>query len=1039
RYLPSLWITCSSCEGKRFNDEVLEVRVRFGKTRLTIADFYELSISEVHTLIAQDDRLPQNKKRSANRILDALVTIGLGYLKLGQPSPQLSGGESQRVKLAKFLGKRGLSDSILILDEPSTGLSAADLHGLLEVLRTLVDAGATIVIVEHNLDIVRSADWIIDLGVGAGPKGGEVLFAGPPSGLSEARESLTAKALREEQSLTPRIKPQSVGSRISEFIQVRKATANNLRAISVDIPKSKLTVITGLSGSGKSSLVRDVLQAEADRRYYESLSVYERQGMKEGPEAPVESVGGLGVTMSITSRRRRGAGFWSVYAVRTTVGIVTEVSNHLAALFATLGKALCPECGQTMRRGETLECPRCSAQMPLLRPRDFSPKTYTSACIDCSGVGHKQTPIPEKLIVNPEKAICDGAMYSPGYFPKGYFCQPTSWAAGALVALGGRYGFDPKFTAWNDLSDEAKNAFLYGDPDPEPLDITYLGTRRGKRLEVNSKGRWAGFYRWVSDWDIGGTYTKRTPCKTCGGSGLRERFREVKLKGRSIDELNLLPLVELRKFISTIKLSKKNELVRGSLEKITKRIEFLEQVGLGYLHLNREAATLSAGEAQRIILSSLLGSGLTSLTVLLDEPTRGMHPSEVDALVEALRTLRDEGHSVIVVEHDLSVIKAADMLIDMGPKSGESGGKIVASGSPAEVSNANTITAKWLRGTKTPTLNEELREPIAWMKVKGARANNLKNLSIDFPLGVLVGVCGTSGSGKSTLVIDTIGRALAPRRFTTSISYVPLEPGDHDSITGRPERVVMLDQGRKGIRSPGHALDLFKPLVEIFAESEDAEALGLDYKSLNTPCSVCDGNGRIRTEMGFLPDVFSTCETCNGTGRSPEAWDVRVKGVALPELNSMTLGQIYWMFKDDERVARKLKIALEVGLDYLVLRQPSVTLSGGEIQRLKIAQELSKKNASGTLYIIDEPTVGQHLEDVDRLVGLLQRLVSEGSSVIVVEHHPHVLAACDWLLELGPVGGPRGGKVVATGPPRSVAQKDTPTAPYLREVMEALK
>ncbi|MHA2069718.1 MAG: hypothetical protein ACXABY_35595 [Candidatus Thorarchaeota archaeon] len=375
----------------------------------------------------------------------------------------------------------------------------------------------------------------------------------------------------------------------------------------------------------------------------------------------------------------------------------------------------------------------------------------------------------------------------------------------------------------------------------------------------------------------------------------------------------------------------------------------------------------------------------------------------------------------------------------MGPKSGEYGGRIVAEGTPNEVMKSNSITGKWLRGERGPTLDYQKHAPIAWMKVQGARENNLKDLTVELPLGVLTGICGTSGSGKSTLVIDTIGRALAPKKFTTSVSYVPLEPGEHDSIVGSPERVVMVDQGRKGIRSPGHALGLFKPLVEIYAESEDAEALGLDYRSLNIPCSACDGRGQIRTEMGFLPDVFESCETCKGTGRSPEAWDVRVEGVSLPQLNSMTLGQIYKIFKDDERVATKLRVAIEVGLDYLVLRQPSVALSGGEVQRLKIAQELSKKNASTTLYIIDEPTVGQHLEDVDRLVGVLHRLVSEGNSVIVVEHHPNVLAACDWLLELGPVGGPEGGRVIATGTPEEIAKMNTPTAPYLREVLEGVK
>ncbi|MHA2355386.1 MAG: hypothetical protein ACXADC_09445 [Candidatus Thorarchaeota archaeon] len=1039
RYLPSIWIECSTCEGKRFKDEVIEAKVKFGNRSLSIADFYQLSIYEVQSILSEEYRLPESKRKSANRILDALATIGLGYLKLGQPSPRLSGGESQRVKLAKFLGKRGLADSLLILDEPSTGLSAADLHGLLSVLDTLVEAGATIVVVEHNLDIIRSADWVIDLGVGAGPEGGELIFSGPPRNLLKVKRSLTARALKKEHALRPRKEPISVASHLSEFIRVKKATANNLKSVSVDIPKAKLTVVTGPSGSGKSSLVRDILQAEAERRYYESLSVYERHGTREGPEAPVESVTGLGVTVAITSRRTRGSGYWSVYAIRTTVGIVTEISNHLAALYSIIGNHRCPRCAKIMIRGTSMKCPNCDFKTPLLRPKDFSPRTYTSACEKCSGVGHLQVPIPEKLIINPHKAICEGAMYSPGYFPKGYFCQPTSWAAGALKALGLRYGFDPNLTTWSDMRKDAQKAFLFGDPNDEPLEITYLGTRRGKRVEVNAKGRWAGFYRWVSDWDIGGTYTRREPCESCEGSGLRSRFRQIKLKGYSINNLHALPISKLKRILSTLKLKKRDNLARDALEKVMKRLGFLERVGLGYLHMNRGAATLSAGEAQRVILSSLLGSGLTSLTVLLDEPTRGMHPSEVDALVDALNELRDEGHSVIVVEHDLGVIKAADVLVDMGPESGDKGGQVVAAGPPSELMKSESITAKWLRGDRRPTLDHEEHSPIAWMTIKGARENNLKDLTVELPLGVLAGICGTSGSGKSTLVIDTLGRALAPKKHTTSVSYVPLEPGDYDSISGNPERAVVLDQERKGIRSPGHALGLFKPLVEIYAESEDAEALGLDYKSLNVPCSVCDGQGRIRTEMGFLPDVFETCETCKGTGRSPEAWDVRVKGVALPELNSMTLGQIYKMFKDEERVARRLRIAIEVGLDYLILRQPSVTLSGGEIQRLKIAQELSKKNSSGTLYIIDEPTVGQHLEDVDRLISVLRRLVSVGNSVIVVEHHPHVLAACDWLLELGPVGGPRGGRIVATGTPEEVAKMDTATAPYLREVLEGMQ
>ncbi|UCE09925.1 MAG: ATP-binding cassette domain-containing protein [Candidatus Thorarchaeota archaeon] len=1037
RYLPSIWIQCSDCEGKRFRGEVLAAHVRFGDKKLSIDEFYDLSIEEVRDLLTVEERLPESKCKSANRILDALVTIGLGYIKLGQPSPTLSGGEAQRVKLAKYLGKAALSGSMLILDEPSTGLHPEDLTGLLKVFDRLVRSGATIVIVEHNTDVIRAADWVIDLGPSGGPNGGELVFAGDLEGLIKSKRSQTAKALRHESKVKPRDQDSKESASTSEFISVRGATANNLRNVDVRIPKGKLSVVTGPSGSGKSSLVRDVLQAEADRRYYETLSVYERQGTREGPEAPVESVSGLGVSLVISSRRRRGAGYWDVYALRSKVGTVTEISNHLSALLATIGDRSCPKCGEIMNRKEYWECPECGTKRTMFKPRDFSSRTYSSACEICSGISHTQIPVPEKLLVNPDKPICDGAMYSPGYFPKGYFCTETSWAYGALRALGARYGFDPAVTPWNEMSEKAQETFLYGDSSSDPLEITYLGTRRGKRVEVKSKGKWAGFYRWVSDWDIGGTYTRREPCEACKGTGLRPEFLTVRLAGHNIHEMKEMPLSELKEVIEGLSTVGAPECTAwDSTKRVRSRLDFLEKVGLGYLHLNRVASTLSAGEAQRIILASLLGSGLTSLTILLDEPTRGMHPSEVDALIDSLHDLRDEGNTVIVVEHDSSVIRAADEIIDMGPSSGKSGGSIVAQGTPSNIQMSDTLTAEWLKGERHIDLKGPRRTPLSWMTVKGAREHNLQNLTVEIPLGVLTGICGVSGSGKSTLMIDTLGRELAPKKFSTSVSYEILEPGEHDKVEGRPHRTVLLDQGRKGIRSPGQALGLFKPLLSIFSESEDAYALGVDLKTLAEPCSVCEGRGRIRTDMGFLPDVFSSCEICNGTGRSPEAWDIRVKGISLPELNYLTLGEINELFGYDEEISKKIQAAIDVGLDYLVLHQPSVTLSGGEIQRLKIAQELSKTNKIGTLFILDEPTVGQHMEDVGRLIGVLDHLVSEGNSVVVVEHHPHILAACDWLIELGPVGGPNGGRVIATGTPETVSKMNTPTSPYLTQVLE---
>jgi excinuclease ABC subunit A len=513
-------------------------------------------------------------------------------------------------------------------------------------------------------------------------------------------------------------------------------------------------------------------------------------------------------------------------------------------------------------------------------------------------------------------------------------------------------------------------------------------------------------------------------------------------------ELGEMPLNELEKLLETVP-SPPSEIpfAESSRNIALRRLRFLCQVGLGYLHLNRPTGTLSAGEAQRIQLASLLGSGLTALTILVDEPSRGMHPSELEALREALQELRDEGNTIIVVEHDILLIRAADHVIDLGPGAGTLGGKIVAQGTPEEIIKAETVTGKWLQddhlrwAPKRRSLQEwvwpnQRRRPQGGMEIKAARENNLCGEDVQLPLGMFIGVCGVSGSGKSTLLIDTLGRALVRKLHTSSFAREPLEPGEHDSIVNAPKRAFIVDQSRRGIRSPATFLRLIRPMQKIYADSDDAQALGLDRRALSKRCSACKGRGLIRIDMGFLPDESVECETCKGTGYRPEAWDVRVKDVALPELNAMTLDEVYERFKDDERIAQPLKVAQQVGLGYLVWDQPAYTLSGGEVQRLRIAKELYKKTKAKTLYILDEPTVGLHMEDVTRLVDVLNQLVDAGHTVVVVEHHPHLLAACDWLIELGPGGGPEGGKVVAKGPPEEVAKMNTPTAPYLRKVLE---
>ena len=422
--------------------------------------------------------------------------------------------------------------------------------------------------------------------------------------------------------------------------------------------------------------------------------------------------------------------------------------------------------------------------------------------------------------------------------------------------------------------------------------------------------------------------------------------------------------------------------------------------------------------------------------MLIDEPTRGMHPSEVEALVKALLELRDEGHTVIVVEHDPVVIQAADQLIDLGPGAGVAGGQIVAKGNPDEVMKTETPTARWLRGERRIRLVRWRRHPKGWLTIKGARANNLQGETVRIPLEILVGICGVSGSGKSTLMIDTIGRALAPKKITTSVAHQPMDPGEHDSLEGAPKKTILLDQSQRGIRSPADFLDLLRPLRRIYAESDDAKALGLDEKELSRRCSACGGSGLMWMDMGFLPPVQSVCESSRGTGCRPEAWEVRVKDVAFPDVGGLTIDETYDLFGYDETVAKKLKAAKDVGLGYLVLRQPAHTLSGGEAQRLRVAKDLAHGTSGGVLYILDEPTVGQHMEDVSRLVSVLHRLVNEVHSVVVIEHHPHLLTCCDWLIELGPRGGPERGRVIAEGTPESVAEAQTPTAPYLKHVLE---
>ena len=1030
RYLPSNWITCPDCTGQRFSDEVLTEKVEFEGKNYSIAEFYDLPISEVSKIFDKEKRLSVGDIDSARQMLNALNDIGLGYISLGQPSPTLSGGEAQRIKLSKYLGKKTLKDQLIILDEPSTGLHPKDLAGLLSILNRLIHNGATIVIVEHNSDIIRAADWIIDLGPGSGPNGGEVIYQGPLTEFLNVKGSLTAQALNLENKLKPIPIKERNKRKTSEKIIIQDAHIHNLKNVTVEIPKRKFTVVTGVSGSGKSSLIIDTLETEARRRYLETLSMYERQSTKESREALVENIQGLGITALIVPEKIIQGWFFNL---RNTIGRVTDINLHLANIFSYLGEKFCPKCSKRMERRENWFCKECNIANPIAKPRHFISTNYSAACLKCHGVGSFQVPNPNKLIIHPEKPLCNGAMYSPGFFPKGYLCKPYNGGYYVVQALATRYGFDPFSTPWNEMSKEAKNAFLFGDK--EAIEVNY----ENKKGKVYSNViQYQGFYgQWLRDWDVGGTYTDKKKCSECKGMKLRPQYLAVSLEGYNMPQICGLPLNELYTILKKAKIKENTlDFVKNSLNIILTRLEFLIKTGLEYINLNRVAESLSAGEAQRVRLAGLLGSNLTSLTILLDEPSRGLHPSELQTVLEVLKELRDRGNTIITIEHDPLFIEAADHLIDMGPGAGVKGGKIVSEGTPEQIKKSNTITGEWLAGKKKFKFPREIRKPEKWLKIFGAIENNLKGDLVEIPHGLLVGLCGVSGSGKSTLLIDTLGRSLIPVKHTTSVSREPIEPGEYEKVEGTLPQTILIDQTKSKIGSPIKFLGLEASIIRVFAETVDAKILNLDEKKLKNRCSVCRGRGYTKLDMNFLPDIIEICESCKGSGYQAEAWQVAFNGVSLPDVNNLTIEEAYDLFNEHESIASKLNYAKKVGLGYLQLNQPARTLSGGEAQRLKIIKELSKKSNRKTLYILDEPTIGQHLEDVAKLIDTLHLLVENGNTVIVIEHHPHLLASCDWLIELGPGAGPEGGRVIAKGAPGEIAKLNTPTAPYIKKVLE---
>jgi len=1044
QFLSNVQIPCDTCRGRRFNTETLQI---FYKNR-TIHDVLEMTVKEAENFFSA---LPK-----IHVVLQTLLDVGLGYVKLGQPSTTLSGGEAQRVKLAAELRKKATGNTFYILDEPTTGLHFKDIRLLLACLNRLIDQGNTVLVIEHNLDVLKVADHLIELGPGGGKYGGEVVCAGTPEDLAE-QETLTGKFLKtvldkgKDQNSFKEIKNEEIENPSTSLevlnestnnardIIIKGASKNNLRNIDVRIPNNKMTVITGVSGSGKTSLAFDTIFAEGQARYLESLSTYARRFLGRMDKAPVDSIDGLSPAIAI-NQKATGRN------PRSTVATTTEIYDYLRLLFARIGKAHCPKTGKSLiGYSPTRAATYCTEnyageRLELLAPL-FLPGADKILLLD-----H-----PKHLPNVIESLKQDGfvRIYVNG---KGIrldeweeYATKLTLSKKSTVDLGiDRLRVNPE--EQKRLAEAIENAFQRGHGllkicltdhagKTEFLSETPANVESDLSLaffqQEELTPRMFSFNSHIGACPtcdgLGGFPSLHDPlCTDCSGERLKAEYRAVTINERNISQFCQFTVPEARRELESWTLTENQRTVaEQALGEILTRLKFLENVGLEYLTLDQKASTLSGGEAQRIRLASQIGSGLVGVMYILDEPTIGLHPRDTDRLLSTLKQLRDRGNSVILVEHDLETIRQADHLIDIGPGAGHYGGNVSASGSPDEISSKNeTLTAQYLSGNKTISLPQNSRpmNPKHLLSVSGAAANNLKNLDVNFPLGIFTVVTGVSGSGKSSLVVDVLQRVLEKE-----LNGKMTKPGIHKKISGieHIESVMVINQeaiGRTPRSNPATYSKVLEPIRNLFASMPEAKQRGFakrrfSFNAKEGRCPSCDGQGFNLIEMHFLSDVWVRCDQCKGKRYNRETLAITYKGHTIADVLDMEISTAVEVFEAQPRIKRILKTLEEVGLGYMKLGQAGNTLSGGEAQRLKLSAELARRSRGTTLYILDEPTTGLHIDDVARLLTVLHSLVDEGHSVLVIEHNLEVIKTADWLIDLGPEGGERGGGIVYEGTP----------------------
>ena len=1113
QFLSDVYLRCPDCDGRRYRAQVLDVKVVRGPMQLSIADVLDLTVAEAAHWFQID--------REVVARLQPIIDVGLDYVRLGQPVPTLSGGEAQRLKLAGFLAEAAASansyassrlakkGTLFLFDEPTTGLHFDDIAKLMRALRKLQDAGHSLMVIEHNLDVIRAADWIIDLGPEGGEAGGEVVCTGTPDDVKAHPTSHTGLALRDyEQALgfgTPQAEEgRALQSVLREARKARQASDNsirivnakehNLKSLSVDIPRGKFNVITGVSGSGKSTLAFDILFNEGQRRYLESLNAYARSIVQPAGRPEVDAVYGIPPTVAIEQRLSRGGR-------KSTVATTTEVWHFLRLLWVKLGLQHCMHDGAPVK-AQSAES--ISAQLlrdhrgehvGLLAPLVVNRKgVYTDLAKWAKARGHTHlrvdgeflslSPFPRidrfkehtlelpvgDIVISPDNEAELRALLSKTLdLGKGvlHLLHPLTGLDDSMVEGGSRGLGIGSLKVFSTKRACPTCGTSYPELDPRMFSYnskhgwctgcvgTGLKLTREQRKayddsirDDDNKGREQSFPS--EEAEVEGVVDE--PCHECGGARLNKASRGVTFEDRAISDIARMSVHETRAWVEALELTGRDAgIARDVVSEIKSRLVFLEDVGLGYLTLDRAAPTLSGGEAQRIRLAAQLGSNLQGVCYVLDEPTIGLHPRDNGILLGALAKLSEAGNTLVVVEHDEDTIRRAEHIIDIGPGAGKRGGRLVAQGTAADLSaQPDSVTGRLLAHPLQHPL--VARRPIDWeapaLMLRGATLHNLQHVDLRVPLGRLVAVTGVSGSGKSTLARDVLlanvqGALAGNKRWAGCES---LEGFRH------VDRVLEVDQtpiGKTPRSCPATYIGFWDAIRKLFTETLEARARGYTTArfSFNTGqgrCPGCEGQGMKTIEMSFLPDVKVPCDICHGARFNPETLAVTWRGKSIGDVLQMEVDEAVDFFASMPAIGHPLQLLKDVGLGYLTLGQPSPTLSGGEAQRIKLVTELSKvrddvtrrgQKPPKTLYVLDEPTVGLHMADVERLIRVLHRLVDGGHSVVVIEHDLDVIAEADWVVDLGPDGGSAGGRVVVAGAPEAVVASGSHTGRALAPVL----